>query len=298
MKAASRTGFTLIELLVVIAIIGILIALLLPAVQKVREAAARIHCQNNLKQIGLALHNFHDVYKKLPPGYASQVASDNSDLGPGWGWAAHMLPYIEQDNVYKQIDFSADIGAAVNAGARTRVLEMLRCPAERLPPDTFVASKTVVDIAFCSYVGMFGTGEVADDPGNGTGVFFRNSRVKLTDITDGTSNTIMVGERHAKLAYSSWVGAVTGAEVPPRFPTPLGPEGAPVLCLGHTGEAAEGHTPNNPTNHVDDFGSDHVTGANFLFADGSVHLIANTISPMVWEALGTRGSGEPYSFGQ
>lgn len=299
MRCAFRHAFTLIELLVVIAIIGILIALLVPAVQKVREAAGRLQCQNNLKQIGLGLHNYHDVFRKLPPGYASSVdPSTNADLGPGWGWAAHMLPYLEQGNLHKQIEFSADIGAASNALARVQVLEILRCPAEMMAPPTFVAAKTTIDIAFSSYIGMYGTGEVTNDPGNGNGVFYRNSRTRLTDISDGASNTIMVGERHARLALGAWAGAVTGAEVPPGMPSPLGPEGAPVLCLGHTGEAASGHTPNNPTNHVDDFGSDHVTGAHFLFADGSVHLIGNTVSPLVWEALGTRAGNEPYSFGQ
>src|SRR6185503_11686703 len=101
-----RAGFTLIELLVVIAIIGILIALLVPAVQKVREAAARLQCQNNLKQIGLAFHSYHGVKKFFPPGFSSGAASlDGASTGPGWGWAAHLLPYIEQDGLFRQIDF-------------------------------------------------------------------------------------------------------------------------------------------------------------------------------------------------
>src|SRR4051794_6816753 len=111
-----RSGFTLIELLVVIAIIAILMGLILPAVQKVREAAARLKCKNNLKQIGLAMHNYHAALGGFPPGFASQAAAqDGPSLGPGWGWAALLLPYIEQENLFRQIDLTRDIAHPANA---------------------------------------------------------------------------------------------------------------------------------------------------------------------------------------
>ncbi len=287
-----RRAFSLVELLVVIAIIAVLIGLLLPAVQKARESAHRLTCQNNLKQIGLAMHGHHNVVGRLPPGYSSNVSSSGADTGPGWGWATHLLPYVEQGAVQSQIDFKVGIEDPKHVGVRQQPIALFRCPSDTAP-DQFTASNTTVRIAFCNYVGMFGTPEIGDDPSAGNGILYRNSRIRVDDITDGVSSTLIVGERHTYLAYSSWVGAVTGAEVPPNHPSSLGPEGAPVLCLAHTGEAAEGHTPNNPGNHVDDFGSYHAVGVNFLLADGSVRIINNRIKPAIWEALGTRAGGEP-----
>ncbi|MBI3412016.1 MAG: DUF1559 domain-containing protein [Planctomycetes bacterium] len=299
MKSAlrpNRPAFTLIELLVVIAIISVLIGLLVPAVQKVREAAARTQCRNNLKQIGLALHNYHDVYKVFPPGYTSNVnPADNSDLGPGWGWATHILDFIEQNNLKTRIRIDLDIGDPLNAPVRTTSIAIYLCPSD-MPPPSFTAAGTNVDVASSSYAACFGQPEITDDPSKGDGIFYRNSKVRIAMILDGTSNTLMVGERSSNLASVTWTGSVTGAYVPARPGGPFGNEGAPVLILGHTGDPAEGHTPNNPINHVDDFWSRHVSGVNFLFADGSVHNIDAGINPYVWSALGTRAGGEPVSF--
>ena len=192
-----RSGFTLIELLVVIAIIAILIGLLVPAVQKVREAAARTECANNLKQIGLALHNHHDAYKFFPPGYraGSPYVDGVGDTAPGWGWAALILPYIEQDTLFRQLNFNQPVKQST--GIQTLLAAYL-CPS-----DMTNGSFTVTDgfggkicsAAPSSYAGCVGGDESGTSDETGMGIFYRNSRTRIGDVTDGTSNTLLVGER-------------------------------------------------------------------------------------------------------
>ncbi len=324
-----KTGFTLVELLVVITIIGVLIALLLPAVQAAREAARRGQCTNNLKQIGLALHGYHTALRSFPPGYISAVGTDNvaHDLGPGWGWAAMILPYIELDNVKAQIRYDKDITDPLNGAVRVTSLPVFLCPSDDAaktfqvdslgdsPPysNPLTASGGPVTVAHGNYLGIFGNPEITPDPGflNPTqdptrlpihrGMFYRNYAVKISDVTDGTSNTLFVGERSTNLAYATWTGAVTGGQVPAHLPDyyNYGPEGAPVLVLGHTGDIFDvpAHTPNSIVAHVDDFWSWHPQGANFLMVDGSVRQINDTISPPVYWALGTRAGGETITNG-
>ena len=300
MRTSRRLAFTLIELLVVIAIIAILIALLVPAVQRVREAASRTQCQNNLKQIGVAMHNYHSHFKRFPTGFASKANTiDGPSLGPGWGWGAHLLPYLEQEALYQQINFSKDIADPMNAAARRSSLTAFLCPSDR-PNALTVAinddsSKFLADVAFGNYVGMAGVNEVTGypDTSNGQpGVLLRNSRVRVADILDGSSNTLMVGERcSAKSPQTTWAGAITNASVPPLNPT-YDKEGPGILCLTNSGSIADGRTPNNPFEHVEDSSSVHPAGVNFLFADGSVRSILYGIDPAIWVGITTRAGGE------
>jgi prepilin-type processing-associated H-X9-DG protein len=147
-------------------------------------------------------------------------------------------------------------------------------------------------VAFANYVGIGGTLEVTRFPDTNTGILLRNGKLRVGDISDGTSNTLMAVERESKRSpMTTWVGAVTNSVNPPLNPV-YETEGPPTLVLTNTGTAAEGRTPNNPFDHVEDPGSRHTGGINALFGDGSVHFLRNSIAPATWEAFGTRAGGE------
>jgi prepilin-type N-terminal cleavage/methylation domain-containing protein/prepilin-type processing-associated H-X9-DG protein len=299
----SRHAFTLIELLVVIAIIGILIGLLLPAVQKVREAANRMKCANNLKQIGLACHNYHSTHETLPPGYRATGALPAT--APGWAWGAYLLPYIEQDAVYRAIDFTQPVES--NAVIQTMIKSYI-CPSDVTPPGPFAVvdagGGTIALAAPASYVACVGGDESAVDDPTGTGVFYRNSQTRFADIIDGTSNTIFVGEGCTLYSPRIWAGVLTNATAPrgPQNPNPpggatSGPAQDLVLAHAHLINANT-----DPDGGLDDFASNHPGGANFLFGDGSVRFIHSiqgdlpaggyTGDGLAFQALATRAGGE------
>jgi prepilin-type N-terminal cleavage/methylation domain-containing protein/prepilin-type processing-associated H-X9-DG protein len=330
MNMPHRRAFTLIELLVVIAIIGILIGLLVPAVQKVREAAARLQCQNNLKQIGLALHSHHDTYKRLPPGYVDRntdpTSTPDNDLGPGWGWASFLLPYIEQQNVYNQINFNVGVGVGSNTAVSQLPLVIHQCPSDPLqqafPVYDSSFSKPIATVAHGNYVGNNGweecfnnAGGAAQGGGNdglpgglgaaGNGPFFRNSRTNFASVTDGLSNTIFVGERSSDHSPSTWTGAIPGGRCPAWMatqpPSPYGPPPGPAYDNADFGEAlvlAHGNATHLPSADFpifdpDVFYSMHTgRGANFLFGDGSVHFLTSSIDPYTYQHLCTMAGGE------
>lgn len=296
---SKRTAFTLIELLVVIAIIAVLIALLLPAVQQAREAARRTQCKSNLKQIGVALHNYVDQHKLLPPGYVSSFTSTGDDLGPGWGWPAMLMPQLDQTPAYQSINFSLGIESPANAAIRQKTFSVFLCPsddaqpqwpARNYDPATGVPLNVICVVGSANYPGMYGISEPGVD---GEGVFFRNSNIPFAGITDGLSQTIAVGERSHRLGEATWTGSVTGALLAGDPSDGIGqivPEHGSGMVLGHGGE---GHSPGDPRSDANQFFSRHSGGGvQFLFADGHVSYLGNSLDYRVYLALCTRAGGD------
>ncbi|MFO0907879.1 MAG: DUF1559 domain-containing protein [Isosphaeraceae bacterium] len=309
-------GFTLIELLVVIAIIAVLIALLLPAVQSAREAARRVQCVNNFKQLALAMHNYHDVHNTFPPG---RVRSRVNGQGLVFSCFAEILPQIEQRVVYDSINFSLNadrgIGGPENDTARrTRIMQFL-CPT-----DTTSAFDTP-DQAPTNYQMNVGTKHSVI---NSDGMLFENSRVNFSDVIDGSSQTALLSElaRASTLTFN-YIIEITGSQIL-SYDATCRPNGPPVArARGNRWiYGAPNHTMyshHRPPNHKDadcrggnPFGdatntawdllsldtaarSLHPGGVNVAMADGSVRFAKDTINVNVWRALGTRNGGEVVS---
>ena len=296
---SSRSrGFTLIELLVVIAIIAILIALLLPAVQQAREAARRTQCKNNMKQLGLALHNYHDVHGAFPSGWIAvdgRVQSAHDGLN-GAGWGTMILPFIDQAPLYSKFDANLAIHDPANIDFINNVLPAWQCPSDPKPDKWEIEEEgspgtVLATLPTANYIGAFGTEELdgcEEPPGTapvasngqcrGNGMFYHNSRVRMRDITDGTTNTYMIGERRTRPDlgwFSTWPGMV--AEGEEAFQRILG---------------SADHVPNDPVSHLDDFSSSHVGGAQFVLGDGSVRFISENIDHGLYQSLATIRGGE------
>jgi prepilin-type N-terminal cleavage/methylation domain-containing protein/prepilin-type processing-associated H-X9-DG protein len=304
-----RPGFTLIELLVVIAIIGVLIGLLLPAVQKVREAANRLSCSNNLKQIGLAAHNYHDTFRQLPTGQT---------VGTRFSALSRMLPYIEQDNVYKLIDFSTIDFAPVNQTPISTRISIFRCPSD-------VAESPLPELGGAiNYMANKGSGIVwQDNTGPNAnmpkpnGVFFYDSKTRFADIIDGLSNTAFFSERLLGDGSNSIVSPIEDVFLATTSPST--PDEAVQMCnavditdltnqfpffMGAPwadGQHCYLHVapPNSRScgflyvlRAVMPPSSRHPGGVNLLMGDGSVHFIQNQIDLPTWRALGSRNGGE------
>jgi prepilin-type N-terminal cleavage/methylation domain-containing protein len=329
MRPPSRRAFTLIELLVVIAIISVLIGLLLPAVQSVRATAMKTQCVNNLKLIGLALAAYEGNRHCFPSGYVdgniNPMSTPDNDVGPGWGWAAYLLPYMEQGNIYNEINFGQGIAAGGNAAVSQIAIPILQCPSDGYQQNFPVYDSTfttpVATLAHSDYVGCNGWEECFYNAGgdaqgtgsdglsgptgsSGNGPFFRNSQTKIGDVADGMSNTIFVGERSGNHSPATWAGALAGGRVPawmaanpvvPYAPPPGPPydnaDYGEALVLAH-GNATHLPSADLPFYDPDTFYSFHARGANFVFGDASVHFLTSSINPTTFQALNTMAGGE------
>ncbi|WP_437222327.1 DUF1559 domain-containing protein [Planctomicrobium sp. SH661] len=301
----SRSGFTLIELLVVIAIIAVLVALLLPAVQQAREAARRSQCKNNFKQMGLALHNYHDSVGCFPAGQLSRFAAD--DVTPiRMGWILGVLPYLDQAPLYNLLTSTLGTSTYIYAGRNT-IIPTLMCPTDPGAGKIDSHSHGMHDyngytqhgfhgnVVLCGsaqqYFGAIGGGEQLD------GMFYVKSKTRLRDVIDGTSNTVMASEilvvpdtTTADDFRGRYYNTYTGEGMFSSFYPPNTTASDYVfLCIDTKFAPC---VPNSYDHVVQYARSQHVGGAHFLLADGSVRFVSNNTSQVVTQALGTRAGSE------
>jgi prepilin-type N-terminal cleavage/methylation domain-containing protein len=296
-------GFTLVELLVVISIIGVLVALLLPAIQAAREAARRMQCTNKLKQIGVALQNYHGSQRSFPAG--SNIHTDEFLIGMSWN--VLLLPYLEQRALYDEIGPKPNGGAITYNSAEKMMLDAYICPSA--PPQT---NDGVAKIR-SNYSGVAGAGRneerMKNQEGtlvNGTngevftdGIFYPNSRTPISRISDGTSNTLAIGERNYTPYLHSWIYGCT------KFGDPIFdlqmisthntvyPINADRSVFGYDRDDTEAPSGAKKMNRNDlHFGSDHPGGASFCRADGSVNFISDTIDFTVYQDMASKDGGE------
>lgn len=272
-RPPRTTGFTLVELLVVLAIIAVLMAVLMPAVQSSREAVRRIHCRNQIRQLGLALHNYHEIHNRFPAG--SYIIGPSFRTMSGWGWGAMILPHVEQAPLYHQIDFNLGTAVASNQAVIATPVSFWQCPSD-VGPDRmtiFPVGRPPLEIASGNYCGV-------------NGLLSEMSSKRLADVTDGTSQTLLLGERvvdesvNGSLPHTAgWFGQVAYSD------------GYEYRSIPHMA-AFHAFPINGSLSSAQHFSSRHTGGASFCFADGSVHFVSQHIDSQLLESLGTPAGGE------
>ncbi len=282
-----RKGFTLLELLVVVVIIAILISLLLPAIQAIRERARSTQCSNNLMQLGLALANYASVHSVLPPGVVEAKGPIlNIPSGYHHSWIVQILPYLGQENIYKRVNLDQGAYAESNQTAFDVTISTLLCPS-----NPFRGSS--------NYAGCHHDVEAPIDVDN-TGVLYLNSHIRPSEIPDGTSHTLMLGEFKLGTPTLGWSSGTrstlrnTGARINTRDPAP-----SPGAIAGSSTNARDFAAVQSlvdqgvvPVEFVGGFSSYHPEGANFLLCDGSAKFLKTSIDPVVYHRLGNRADGE------
>jgi len=288
----SRRGFTLVELLVVIAIIGILIALLLPAVQAAREAARRSQCTNNLKQIGLALHNYHDTHRCLPPGHLEKYVGASLS-STSWGWTGLILPFMEQQTVFDVVNvgqpsFYGAFGVPEAVTAMQQPIATLKCPSDLQSVTNdyrqrIIGSVTML-VATANYVGSNSSDTlIYTDNSITAGLFIRNKGLRFADILDGTTNTVAVGERGWQYRDATGVVHVSASAIVFGMTTNNNTVGrgdqiaSGIYKLNLDGTEQSGSNAAPYERGMAGFSSLHPGGANFVLADGSVRFVSETI---------------------
>ncbi|MDG1874469.1 MAG: DUF1559 domain-containing protein [Mariniblastus sp.] len=298
-----NSGFTLVELLVVIAIIGILIALLLPAVQTVREAARRTECANKIRQLGLAVQIYNTSHEHFPPGWRSDT---------GWGWLAHTLPFLDKSNLANQFEITSSLTDPAYQQPIRSNLDGLLCPSSANDSGSFnltvnLNTGDAVEVGRTHYVGCIGSSAAIQEMDDGQtcpsmslldsegfidGMYYQDSHTPLRDVTDGTSNTIMLGERSSPLMDSQWPGIVEGSSF------------TGWRVVGWTGEPPNNPMRTEPLVVIDDEGNEEILEIHFHgfaqfnsmhmgdvtmfnFVDGSVRPISDHINALTFRAMGT-----------